>query len=229
MQDSVGRRLTKARLARGLSIEEVAHTTRIRPDKITALECGDYSRFGGNAYAKGFLLIYSRYLKVDASEETRLLEAPRSVSINDYQYLSHNDSPQPQESRSSSSSYRSQRPARPSALPLLVFTVLLAILAVGFYIFVTAKRLDNFKDLPPMQPPRSAPAQRPPAPSGTPPPAPAQQAVASPAPTPTAVQPSHSVTPPSSAPSQPVQPPASPDPAKLTPPLQPFQQNAPPR
>jgi cytoskeletal protein RodZ len=188
MQDSVGRRLTKARLARGLSIEEVAHATRIRPDKIAALECGDYSRFGGNAYAKGFLVIYSRFLKVDASEETRLLEAPRTVSINDYQYLSNNDAPLPSESPAS---YRPAQSSRPSALPLLIFTLLLGLAVAGFYVFVTAKRLDNLGDLQPLQPqkPKPAQAQAPqpvkpstPPPAPPPPPTPAAVPVATPAP-----------------------------------------------
>ncbi len=225
MQDSVGRRLTKARLARGLSIEEVAHATRIRPDKIAALECGDYSRFGGNAYAKGFLVIYSRFLKVDASEETRLLEAPRTVSINDYQYLSNNDAPLPSESPAS---YRPTQSSRPSALPLLIFTLLLGLAVAGFYVFVTAKRLDNLGDLQPLQPQKSKPAQaqapqpvKPatPAPAPPPPPTPA----AAPAPTPTP-QPAATPTPspkPEPVESVPVTPPAAPsqkEPAATPPP-----------
>ena len=47
--------LARARLARGLTIDEAAHETKVRPDKIVALESDDYSRFANNAYAKGFL------------------------------------------------------------------------------------------------------------------------------------------------------------------------------
>ena len=247
MQDSVGRRLTKARLAKGLSIEEVAHATRIRPDKIAALECGDYSRFGGNAYAKGFLVIYSRYLKVDASEETRLLEAPRTVSINDYQYLSNNDAPLPNEAPAS---YRPNRSSRPSALPLLIFTLFLGLAVAGFYVFVTAKRLDNPKDLQPLSTqkpkanaapfpsPPTAPLSPPKPQSPTPTPAPPVSPITpiTPPPAATTVAPETPAPPPTPAPttapaptvSQPE--PATPsgtatEPARKQPPLQPFQPN----
>ena len=73
MPDSVGNRLCKARLARGLTIDEAAHATKMRPDKILALENDDYSRFANNAYAKGFLLIYGRFLRVDVSDQARSL------------------------------------------------------------------------------------------------------------------------------------------------------------
>jgi cytoskeletal protein RodZ len=75
MDESVGKRLSKARLKRGLSIDEAAHATRLRPDKIVALENDDYSMFANNVYAKGFLQIYGRFLDVDVSEYARSLES----------------------------------------------------------------------------------------------------------------------------------------------------------
>ena len=43
MVESVGKKLSQARLKRGLTIEEAAHATKLRPDKIIALESDDYS------------------------------------------------------------------------------------------------------------------------------------------------------------------------------------------
>ena len=50
VESSAGKKLCDARLARRLSIDEAAHATKMRPDKILALENDDYSRFGGTAY-----------------------------------------------------------------------------------------------------------------------------------------------------------------------------------
>src|SRR3954453_13016849 len=115
MVDTIGKKLCQARLARGLSIEEAAHITRVRPDKLIALENDDYSRFGSNAYAKGFLQIYGRFLGVDVSNQFALLETPRQVTISDYQYL--NNAPAPETSRISVQ----REDQRPSILPLLAF------------------------------------------------------------------------------------------------------------
>src|SRR3954447_2033792 len=97
-ENSAGKKLSTARLARGLSVDEAAHATKMRPDKILALENDDYTRFGSHAYAKGFLLIYSRYLGVDVSEQLRDLEVGHQpVSIQDYQYLNNAPTPAPVE------------------------------------------------------------------------------------------------------------------------------------
>ena len=93
MEETVGKRLSKARLKKGLSIDEAAHATRLRPDKILALENDDYSTFASNVYAKGFLQIYGRFLGVDVAEFASTLEGNAGISIEDYQYLNSNAPP----------------------------------------------------------------------------------------------------------------------------------------
>ena len=107
MVDTVGKKLCQARLQKSLTIDEAAHATKMRPDKILALENDDYSRFANNTYAKGFLLIYGRFLNVDVSEQVRTLEGPTRVSVEDYQYLNH--APQPEPERYSSRRSESRR------------------------------------------------------------------------------------------------------------------------
>jgi len=154
--DSVGKRLTKARLARGLSVEEVAHSTRIRPDKILALEDGDYSRFGGNAYAKGFLILYSRFLKVDVDDEARFLEAPRTISVSDYQYLSNNAHLSLKPERDTPS-LRLGRQERPSAVPLVAIALLATVVIAAYYVVLQFQRLDPHSSSP-AKPTTTAPA-----------------------------------------------------------------------
>src|SRR3954447_14416609 len=94
VDSSAGKKLSQARLAKQLTIDEAAHATKLRPDKIVALENDDLARFGSLAYGKGFLQMYARYLGVDISDELRELEvSARTVSIAEYQYL--NSLPEP--------------------------------------------------------------------------------------------------------------------------------------
>ena len=89
MLEGVGKKLHDVRVQRGLSVEEVAHATKLRPDKILALEHDDYARFANNAYAKGFLQIYGRYLGVDISEPWQALDTANLIKVTDYQYLTN--------------------------------------------------------------------------------------------------------------------------------------------
>jgi cytoskeletal protein RodZ len=65
---SIGERLRDERKKQGLSIEDVAHATRIHADTLLNLEADDYSAFASITYAKSFLKKYSSHLGVDASE-----------------------------------------------------------------------------------------------------------------------------------------------------------------
>ena len=136
MVETIGKQLCQARLSKGLTIDEAAHATKMRPDKILALENDDYSRFGNNAYAKGFLQIYGRFLGVDISEQFHELETPNRVSVDDYQYLNH--APEPPKTR-----VRTTRKAGPpSVVPLLVFCSFILFAGFAFWIFVNYQRID---------------------------------------------------------------------------------------
>ncbi len=133
---SAGKKLSQARLAKQLTIDEVAHATKLRPDKIVALENDDFSRFGSIAYGKGFLQIYARYLGIDLTEQLRGLEVPtNTVSISDYQYLNTPRPPAPKQHRDRSLERGGARRERkpPSALPLFLVLGIMALGAYGFY------------------------------------------------------------------------------------------------
>lgn len=61
----IGRSLREARTRRGLSLEDVARETRIRPRYLSALEEEDFHLLHGDAYAKGFLRGYAEFLGLD--------------------------------------------------------------------------------------------------------------------------------------------------------------------
>jgi cytoskeletal protein RodZ len=72
MVESVGRKLQEARLARQLEIEDVAETTKIRPERIIDLEADEYGHFPNSTYAKSFL---------------EKFQVERTISLAAYQYL----------------------------------------------------------------------------------------------------------------------------------------------
>jgi cytoskeletal protein RodZ len=135
LESSPGKKLSQARLAKKLTIDEVAHATKLRPDKIVALENDDFSRFGSIAYGKGFLQIYARFLGIDITDQLRTMEIPAStVSISDYQYLNTEHPPVSRHGHDRSlergGARRERRP--PSVMPLFV---VLSVLCVGGYFF----------------------------------------------------------------------------------------------
>ncbi len=135
MPESVGKRLHQARLKRGLSLDETAHETRMRPDKILALENDDYTSFPSNAYAKGFLKNYARYLGIDVSDFLSTYDSTLAISVADYQYLNNapDEVPAPEPMR------RERR--APSLLPLTVGALLVAVVFFGYWIRASAKRI----------------------------------------------------------------------------------------
>ena len=62
---TVGEQLAAARLRAGQSIDELSAATRIRPGLLTAMESDDFTRCGGNVYARGHLRLIARALDID--------------------------------------------------------------------------------------------------------------------------------------------------------------------
>jgi cytoskeletal protein RodZ len=139
MVNSVGKKLQQARLSKQLSIEEAARVTRIRPDKLLDLEEDNYSNFPSMSYAKGFLLLYARFLGVDVRDYADTLHAPNPVSSDDYEYLNAAASspPPPPSRRPYHFSPRRER----TILPVIVFAVLIAIVVFGIHFIITAERV----------------------------------------------------------------------------------------
>src|SRR5262250_1560044 len=89
--EGLGKRFQQARQARGLTLDEAARMTKIRPSRLAEIEADDFSQFPSLAYAKGFLLIYGKFLDVDVSEYLDVFETSERVTVDGYSYLQ--DSP----------------------------------------------------------------------------------------------------------------------------------------
>ncbi|MFF8606422.1 helix-turn-helix domain-containing protein [Streptomyces sp. NPDC015346] len=64
-RDSIGRALQQGRIASGLTVEEVSASTRVRIPIVHAIEEDDFSRCGGDVYARGHIRTLARAVGLD--------------------------------------------------------------------------------------------------------------------------------------------------------------------
>jgi cytoskeleton protein RodZ len=88
--EGLGKKFQEARLARNLTIDEAARMTKIRPARLAEIEADDFSQFPSLAYAKGFLLIYGKFLDVDVTPYLDAFEDSERVTVDGYSYLQEN-------------------------------------------------------------------------------------------------------------------------------------------
>jgi len=134
--EGLGKKFQEARLARKLTLDEAARMTNIRPQRLAEIETDDFSQFPSLAYAKGFLLIYGKFLDVDVTPYLDAFEDPESVTVDGYSYLQENERAKPV---SAPVARRRSRPAatsggggsnRVSPMPLIVGIV---VVVIGFF------------------------------------------------------------------------------------------------
>jgi cytoskeletal protein RodZ len=138
--EGLGEKFQKARLARNLTLEEAARMTKIRPQKLAELEAEDFSHFPSLAYAKGFLLIYGKFLNVDVTPYLEAFETSETMTVDGYSYLQDNPVPPPRRTEV----VRRREPSgnRASLMPLIIG---LGVLIVGFYVLKTIMDLRRIK------------------------------------------------------------------------------------
>src|ERR1043166_3411435 len=156
--EGLGKKFQEARLARGLTLDEAARMTKIRPSRLAEIEADDFSQFPSLAYAKGFLQIYGKFLDVDVTPYLEAFETSEQVTVDGYSYLQEEPAPMPvrapvvrrRPSRPVTSSRSSSSGTRPSLMPLVIGIV---VIVVGFWI---GKLLVNLRRLTPQTPQTSA-------------------------------------------------------------------------
>jgi cytoskeletal protein RodZ len=93
--EGLGKKFQEARRARNLTLDEAARMTKIRPARLTEIEADDFSQFPSLAYAKGFLLIYGKFLDVDVTPYLDAFEDSERVTVDGYSYLQENERAKP--------------------------------------------------------------------------------------------------------------------------------------
>jgi cytoskeletal protein RodZ len=80
-----GEWLKSRRLARKVSLEEIAAVTKVHLSQLKALEEGDLSKLPATAFVRGFIVSYSRHLELDENEALTRFKAQHSdgASITD--------------------------------------------------------------------------------------------------------------------------------------------------
>jgi cytoskeletal protein RodZ len=142
--EGLGKKFQEARLARKLTLDEAARMTKIRPQRLAEIEADDFSQFPSLAYAKGFLLIYGKFLDVDVTPYLDAFEDPESVTVDGYSYLQENERAKPV---SAPVVRRRSRPAatggsnRVSPMPLIVGIVVLVVGFLGMKFLLNVQRL----------------------------------------------------------------------------------------
>lgn len=141
--EGLGKKLQEARLARGLTLEEAGRLTKIRPAQLKDIENEDFSQFASLAYAKGFLVIYGKFLEVDVTPYLEAFETSETLTVDGYSYLQ--DAPEPEPVRPVVVRRRSSSGGggggRGSFLPFIIGVI---VLVAGFMLlrfFLQAQRL----------------------------------------------------------------------------------------
>jgi cytoskeleton protein RodZ len=206
--EGLGTKLKEARLARGLTLDEAGRLTKIRPGRLEEIENEDFSQFASLAYAKGFLLIYGKFLDVDVTPYMEAFETSEHVTTDGYAYLQA-DAPEPEPSRPVTIRRRSSNGGRRSLMPLVIGIL---VLVIGFILLKSILDVQRLKPRPAPAPGASpiasatvantivAPHAQPV--EGTTPPAPADTPVA-PTPSPTVLPSITPYVPPPPAPAEP--------------------------
>ncbi len=155
--EGLGKKFQEARLARGLTLDEAARMTKIRPARLAEIEAEDFSQFPSLAYAKGFLLIYGKFLDVDVTPFLEAFEGSEHVTVDGYSYLQDNPAPKP----TRTPTVRRTTSNRMSATPLVIGII---VLIVGFFfmkLILNIQRIAPHRTEPAVQAPPTAPASTP--------------------------------------------------------------------
>ncbi len=155
--EGLGKKFQEARLARGLTLDEAARMTKIRPARLAEIEAEDFSQFPSLAYAKGFLLIYGKFLDVDVTPFLEAFEGSEHVTVDGYSYLQDNPAPKP----TRTPTVRRTTSNRMSATPLVIGII---VLIVGFFfmkLILNIQRIAPRRTEPTAQAPPTAPASTP--------------------------------------------------------------------
>ncbi len=170
--EGLGKKFQEARLAKNLTLDEAARMTKIRPSRLAEIETDDFSQFPSLAYAKGFLLIYGKFLDVDVTPYMEAFETSEHVTVDGYSYLQDNPAPAPARARApairrrpASRSSSSSSSERTSLMPLVIGIIVLVIGFAATKLILNLQRLAPHQE-PPAQvakAPTAVPAANPPA------------------------------------------------------------------
>jgi cytoskeletal protein RodZ len=138
--EGLGKKFQEARRARDLTLDDAARMTKIRPARLAEIEADDFSQFPSLAYAKGFLLIYGKFLDVDVTPYLDAFENSERVTVDGYSYLQDNPPPKPVSAPVVRRRTAGSRD-RVSPMPLIVGVLVLVIGFLAMKFILTLQRI----------------------------------------------------------------------------------------
>ncbi|MFG2718314.1 helix-turn-helix domain-containing protein [Streptomyces sp. NPDC048416] len=121
---SIGRALQQARIAAGLTVDEVSSSTRVRIPIVHAIEQDDFSRCGGDVYARGHIRTFAQAVGLDP--------APLVAQYDD----DHGGRPEPTPAAPLFDAERIRAdPRRPNWTAAMVAAIVVVVGFVGFTMF----------------------------------------------------------------------------------------------
>jgi len=119
---SFGERMQREREMRGITLEEIAESTKIGTRSLRALEVEDFDKLPGGIFNKGFVRAYARYLGIDEEQAVTDFMA----AYGDHQKQQPENVQQPNVDESDD---------RPASLNLLALGGVIAVLGVFFVLW----------------------------------------------------------------------------------------------
>lgn len=129
---SVGRALQQARIAAGLTVDEVSSVTRVRVPIVQGIEQDDFSRCGGDVYARGHIRVLARAVRLDPAALINQFDAE------------HGGRPEPTPAAPLFDAERIRpEPRRPNWTAAMVAAIVAVVGFVGFTLFSGGDKNDG--------------------------------------------------------------------------------------
>lgn len=141
--EGLGKKLKEARLARNLTLDDAYRLTKIRPNRLEAIENEDFSQFDSLTYSKAAVLIYGKSLDVDVTPYLESFETSEHVTVDGYAYLQ--DAPEPMPSRPVVVRRPRASGGRASLWP---FVIGVLVLVIGFTVMKSVLTMQRLKPRP---------------------------------------------------------------------------------
>jgi len=148
---TIGQKLGETRREKGLTVNDVAHETRIHPNMILSIEEDDFSKFPSVAYAKSFIRKYSDHLGVDLSAAMEHLNSGTTVRLGDNELMGEmkktikKDSLFRLERRPKGARRRTEKPGGAPLFLNFILVALIAALAIFYFLGYNASTIDQAK------------------------------------------------------------------------------------
>lgn len=144
----IGTKLKEKREENGVSIEEAADDLKVRPSQISAVEDGNKDEFQDITLLKYLIRDYAKYLGLDSEKvvdefDEYLFDSTSRIPIEEIEQAKKN---RVEDKHKISSPYTIESKNKNFDFKKIIFIVIVIILIVGTYIFISKINRSDFND-----------------------------------------------------------------------------------